>query len=147
MSRKNLCCILAAALIASALSACGANNSTSSANSPSGTASSSSSESSQEVSAESEHTEAFMPNFDEDPYTVHFQYVVASEGADQQLVVDALNEITLSQLNMNVELIPQTIGTWNSTISMMLASNEPLDLFLDGAGSFSTYIESGYVRN
>lgn len=48
---------------------------------------------------------------------------------------------------MNVELIPQTIGTWNSTISMMLASNEPLDLFLDGAGSFSTYIESGYVRN
>ena len=34
---------------------------------------------SEESGAEGEGTAVYTPNFDEDPYTVHFQYLVAAE--------------------------------------------------------------------
>lgn len=64
-----------------------------------------------------------------------------------QGVRDAINELTLSEMNMEVDLIPLTMGAWTTNISMMLAANEPLDLFLCGSGNFSTFIQSGYLRN
>lgn len=134
------------------LASCGNSSSTSSSSGTSSSSTTSTAASSSEAGdASSEEastaSSAWEPNFDEDPYTIHFQYCVAKEGADQQAVVDALNEVTLAELNMNVDLIPQTYGTWAQTISMMLTANEPLDLFLASSSSFATFIDSGYVRD
>ena len=53
----------------------------------------------------------------------------------------------MEELNMHVDLMPLTMGAWAQTLSMTLAANEPLDLFLGSSGSFGTYIESQYVRD
>ena len=145
MSKKILGCLLVAAMITSAFSSCGNSSSNTSSSSGSESSSSSSSSSSEAESSSETSSAAWEPNFDEEPYTVYFQYCVAAESSGQQAVSDALNELTLKELNMNVELIPQTMGTWTTNMSMILAANEPLDLFLSGSGSFGTYIESGYV--
>lgn len=145
MSKKVLGCLLVAAMITSAFSSCGNSSSNTSSSSGSESSSSSSSSSSEAESSSETSSAAWEPNFDEEPYTVYFQYCVAAESSGQQAVSDALNELTLKELNMNVELIPQTMGTWTTNMSMILAANEPLDLFLSGSGSFGTYIESGYV--
>lgn len=145
MSKKVLGCLLVAAMITSAFSSCGNSSSNTSSSSGSESSSSSSSSSFEAESSSETSSAAWEPNFDEEPYTVYFQYCVAAESSGQQAVSDALNELTLKELNMKVELIPQTMGTWTTNMSMILAANEPLDLFLSGSGSFGTYIESGYV--
>ncbi len=148
MKKKLLCVTLVAAMMVSALASCG-NSGSGSGNSSDNTSKESSESSvsaSEESGAEGEGTAVYTPNFDEDPYTVHFQYLVAAEGTADQ-VETALNEVTAKELNMNVELIPQTFGTWATTLSMILAANEPLDLFIAGSGNFATYMESGYILN
>jgi len=86
-------------------------------------------------------------NFDEPPYEINFLYWVASEGANQQKVAEAVSELALRELNMSVNLIPMTIGTYFAQISLMLAANESLDLFPVMSNNFSTYIESQYIVN
>lgn len=86
-------------------------------------------------------------NFDEDPYEINYLYLVAQEGANQGKVAQAVSDRALEELNMTVNLIPMTFGTYNQQIAMMLAANEPLDIFLSFSTSFSTYIESQYVVN
>ncbi|MDR1971920.1 MAG: ABC transporter substrate-binding protein [Treponema sp.] len=83
----------------------------------------------------------------EAPYELSFQYLVAAEGANQAKVAEAVNALALKELNMRVKLIPMTLGTWASQIPMMLAANEPLDLFVAASNNFSTYIDSQYVVN
>lgn len=84
---------------------------------------------------------------DEEPYTIHYQYLVAQEGPDQDAVEAAVDELAMKELNMHVDLIPLTFGNWNSQLSMMLASGEPLDIFTGTSSQFSTYIDSDYVVN
>ena len=86
-------------------------------------------------------------DYDSDPYEVNYLYLVAMEGADQSAVNDALNELMLSELNMTINTIPMTFGTYNSQISLMLSSGEPLDVFPGMAAQFATYIESDYIEN
>jgi putative aldouronate transport system substrate-binding protein len=86
-------------------------------------------------------------NFEEPPYEVNFMYLVAAEGPNQGKVQDAVNALALKELNMKVRMIPMTFGSFFSQISMMLAANEPLDLFPTFSNNFSTYIESQYVVN
>ena len=135
MSKKVLCTLLVAAMAASTFVSCGSSSSNGGSSSSSKTESSgssssaSASESESEASSEDTSTAAYTPNFDEDPYTIHFQYCVAAEGSGQQGVQDAVDALALKELNMHVELIPQTMGTWATTLSMTLAANEPLDLY------------------
>jgi putative aldouronate transport system substrate-binding protein len=82
-----------------------------------------------------------------DPYEVNFLYLVAQEGSDQQKVNDAVNTLTKEKLNMTVNMIPMTFGTFSTQLSMMLASNEPLDLFPAFGANYATYINSSYVVN
>ena len=152
MMKKILCGLLAASLAAGALVSCGSDGGSSSSSGSSGTESSASaSESSEESSSSSGETStasgAYTPNFDEEPYTVHFQYLITVESGDQQLVNDKINELAMEALNMQVELIPQTMGTWQTTLPMMLAAGEPLDFFVGTSNTFGTYIESGYMNN
>ena len=151
MKKRVLCSLLAALMAAAALVSCDSGeSSTPASDSGSTPASDSGAEDSGELASEGDSGEAsasagYTPNFDEEPYTVYFQYCVAVEGGGQDAVEAAVNELALKEMNMNVELIPQTMGTWTTNLSMMLAANEPLDLFLNGSGNFSTFIQSGYM--
>lgn len=112
MMKKILCGLLAASLAAGALVSCGNDGGSSSSSGSSGTESSASaSESSEESGSSSEETSTasagYTPNFDEEPYTVHFQYLITVESGDQQLVNDKINELAMEALNMQVELIPK----------------------------------------
>jgi putative aldouronate transport system substrate-binding protein len=84
---------------------------------------------------------------EEAPYEVNFLYVVAAEGPNQAKVQEAVNALALKELNMKVKLIPMTIGAWIAQVPMMLAANEPLDLFPVGSTSFPAYIEAQYILN
>ena len=147
MKKRVLCSILASMMAAAALVSCNGGGNSSTASTGDSSTETSTSDSSTESTGEEESSEtaAYVPNFDEDPYTVHFQYCVAVEGAGFDNVQAAVNELALSEMNMEVDLIPQTMGTWTTNLSMMLAANEPLDLFLNGSGNFATFIESGYM--
>ncbi len=86
-------------------------------------------------------------DFDGDPYEVHFMYLVAAEGADQDQIAAKANELTMENLNMTVDMIPMTFGGYYSTISTSLAANEPLDMMPTFSSNFPTYIDSGYLVN
>ncbi len=137
MMKKILCGLLAASLAAGALASCGSDGGSSSSSGSSGTESSASASESGESGSSSGETSTasggYTPNFDEEPYTVHFQYLITVESGDQQLVNDKINELAMEALNMQVELIPQTMGTWQTTLPMMLAAGEPLDFFVGPA--------------
>lgn len=131
MKLKRLCSLLLAALLVAALFAgCsgGGNESSKPAN-----------------STASGDTASTGINFDEEPYEINYLYIVAQEGANQKKVAEAVNELALKELNMKVNLIPMTMGTYNSQMSMMLAAGEPLDIFPTFSQNFSTYIESQYL--
>lgn len=145
MMKKILCGLLAACLAAGALVSCGndGGNTSSSGSSESESSASASGDSGETSTASSGYT----PNFDEEPYTVHMQYMVAQEGKDQQQVFDTINEMALSELNMQVEFTPQSWGTWATNMPMMLAAGEAMDLYFNTATTFGTYIQSGYMAN
>lgn len=129
MLKRILASLLATMMIVSCFAGC--NNSSSSSKSDSG----------------SESTTSSGINFDEDPYEVNYLYLVAQEGSGQEAVSKAVSDLALKEINMTVNLIPMTFGTYNSQISMMLASNEPLDIFPGMANQFATYIDSQYIVN
>lgn len=86
-------------------------------------------------------------DFDEDPYEINYLYLVSQEGPSQGKVNQAVNDLALKELNMTVNMIPMTFGTYNQQLTMMLAANEPLDIFPTMSNNFSTFIESQYVVN
>ena len=53
----------------------------------------------------------------------------------------------MKEMNMHVDLNAMTFGAYSTTISMLLAANEPLDLFLSMSNTFATNISSGYIRD
>ena len=61
---------------------------------------------------------------DEEPYTLYFAYQVSKEGPNQQKVNEAVSELTIEALNIDVQLVPLTAGTYNTQMPMMLAANE-----------------------
>jgi putative aldouronate transport system substrate-binding protein len=73
--------------------------------------------------------------------------MVAAEGSGQQDVNEAVNQLAQDKVNMKVNMIPMTFGTYISQMSMMLASGEALDLFPSFSNNFATYIESQYIVN
>ena len=82
-----------------------------------------------------------------DPYHVTFMYLNISEGEGYDEVSAAVNELSLSEINMETELLPVSYGTWASTLQTMLASNEQLDLFMDTINNAPTSIVSGYIAD
>jgi putative aldouronate transport system substrate-binding protein len=161
MKRRFLSTILVLALILSAFAGCSSASSSSSASatSTSSAASSSSKSTSAASSAASESSssgtgelgteEHAMSIVDKtgDPYEVNFMYMVAGEGSDQEKVNQAVSDLAKERINMTVNMIPMTFGTYNNQISMMLASNEALDCFVAFSSSYSTYINSQYIVN
>ncbi len=83
----------------------------------------------------------------EEPYHATLMYFVASDSKDQSLVNDAVNKLAKEQLNMTIDLIPITIGSYMQQIQLMLSGGESLDVFPIFANNASTYVESQYVVN
>ncbi|MDN4480562.1 ABC transporter substrate-binding protein [Demequina muriae] len=81
----------------------------------------------------------------DEPYTVNYAYMTVF-GDPTQAVKDAVNELTMEELNMKVNLIPVTFADYFSQLPLKLASGtDPLDityLFAQDAGSF---IDAGYL--
>ncbi len=86
-------------------------------------------------------------DFDADPYTVNYLYLVAAEGTDQAAVNAAVDELAMKELNMHVNLIPMTYGAYMTQLNMMLAANEDLDIFPAMSFQFANFIESQYIVN
>ncbi len=80
----------------------------------------------------------------DEPYTVNFAYHAPKEG-NQKEVNELINELTMKELNMKVNLIPLTWDTYNSKLPMMLASREPIDITFAFAFSMPSFIDGGYI--
>ena len=153
MIKKQTAAVLVAGLTMAILAGCGSSGTGDSAGQSSSmtaagitSADSGSSESADAAGSEAAGGES-SAKVDGGGYTVHYMYLVAQEGTDQDAVEKAVDELAMKELNMHVDLIPMTFGTWNSQLPMMLASGEPLDIFIGLSNQFSSYIDSGYVVN
>ncbi len=80
----------------------------------------------------------------EEPYTVHFAYHAPKEG-NQQEVNELINELTMRDLNMKVNLIPLGWDTYNSKFPIMLASGEPIDISFAFSFSMASFLDGGYI--
>lgn len=132
--------LLTLILLAGLLGGCGGNDtggSGAASSAPGGTSS----------AAPSETGGSSDVNFDEEPYEINYLYYVSSDSPNQSAVSQAVSDLALQELNMTVNLIPMTFGTYDSQISLLLAANEPLDIFPTYSKNFATYIESGYLVN
>lgn len=78
------------------------------------------------------------------PYTVNFAYHAPKEG-NQAEVNERINELTMRDLNMKVNLMPITWDTYNSKMPMMLAAQEPIDISFVFAFSLPSFIDQGYI--
>lgn len=146
MKKRILCAVMAAGMMALSMSACGNDSSTSSTE-ESTTGSSSESASTDGESSESSGSASAI-DMEGEPYTVHFMYLNQTEGESYTAVTEAANALALEEINMNIDFIPVTFGIASSTLQMMLAANEPLDLFLTSSGAtLPSYIEAGYILN
>ena len=142
MKKRFVISVLVVSLLSALCSGC---------NTPTTAGESSASGEETEVSLLSDQSEsessADTQSIDGEGYTVRFMYMVASESSGQDAVAEAVDTLSMEELSMHTELIPITIGAYNSTISMTLASNEPLDLLPVVSTMYSSHISSGYVRN
>lgn len=84
-------------------------------------------------------------NFDEEPYEATLMYWAASDPRDLEAVEAAFNELTLEQLNIKVNLMPLTLGTYTQQIQMILSSDDALDIFPYFGSSMGNYIDADYL--
>ena len=84
-------------------------------------------------------------DFDEEPYEATLMYWVANDVRDVDSVEAVLNELTLTQLNIKVDLMPLTLGTYGQQIQMVLSSDDALDIFPYWGSNMGSYIDAEYL--
>ena len=135
MKKRSVLSLLLASLLTLSLTSCQDSGESSTAEtSPANNSSSSSEES---VSSESE----------EEPYLIHMVLTVAAEGTGSDAVRQAVNELALRELNMEVDINMQTLGTLSQTLNMQMAANEELDVVPIPSTMLTSSIDSGYLLN
>ncbi|QHT59783.1 ABC transporter substrate-binding protein [Paenibacillus lycopersici] len=70
-------------------------------------------------------------------------YFPGGEQKDVALVEDAMNKLLKDKINATVKIHEVDWGNWGQKINLMVASGEPFDLVLTGAGDYSTYVAQG----
>lgn len=146
-AKRLISLLLALAMIVALFAACGGSGDNSSASSTGSTSSESTDAENGGDAQEGEEGEASTAAVDGEGYEVNYLYLVAQEGTNQSKVNQAVSELAEKELNMKVNMIPMTFGTYASQLAMMLAAGEPLDIFPGMADQFATYIESEYIVN
>jgi len=72
--------------------------------------------------SKSSQTTDASTNFDEEPYQVNYLHCLAQKSPNQSKDNQAVNELASKDLNMTVNLIPVTWGTYFEQISVERAS-------------------------
>lgn len=134
--KKRLALLLALALGVSALAGCGGNSNDNGSSAGNGSA---------EGEAGDIGSADVEIDFDEEPYEATLMYWVGNDARDVESVEKALNELTLSQLNIKVHLMPQTLGTYFQQIQMVLSSNDDLDILPFFSSNMGSYIDAEYL--
>ena len=83
-----------------------------------------------------------LPALAEDPVELVVAYV-CSEPADQQLVIDAMNEILLARYNLKIRTIVPNFSNYVQQLTLLLSSNEQLDIFSELGARFSSDVANG----
>ena len=104
-------------------------------------------EKTEEVSSAASEKEESEYFYDGKGYKAVLVYVAGADAPEQDCISEAFNELTKKELNMEVELMPMTLGTWISQVPMMLAGNEQIDLMPMWSTSAATYIASDYIED
>lgn len=141
--KKKLVALLLATTMVLSLVACGGSNGND--NAPAGTeeseGSSESTESSDTSNASAEDTD------NGDIYEVVMQYpTLGTTPADIQMVEDAINERTESEIGVHVTLYPGSAFDLNNTSNLMISSGEKLDLLMSMfEGGIASYVNKGQL--
>lgn len=145
MKKKLVSAIVVAAMAAGLLAGCGsssAGNSTGSTSTDSSISASTTNSSAQASSGGNSSSEA--------PYNVRMLFclpaTVPSSDAIQR-VQDAMNKLTLKNLNMTVSLEFITFATYQDQLNLALSSNEDYDIFTAVSGYCSSWVSSGYLTD
>ena len=136
MKKRLFAAILAASLSAAALASCGGSGSSSSTNNPNASGSGSSTASTESGTSDSE-----------EPYTITMAYIGASDQPDYQEVMDAINELTMNELNMKFDGIQMSYGDYQDRQRLMLTGGEKLDLLVVFTGNCVSYVSQNLLIN
>lgn len=81
-----------------------------------------------------------------DPTEIVMTYITLGQvPADLQMIEDAVNEISIREINVKVTLFPIAIFELASQPSLMISSGEKLDLLLLFLGTGPTYVNKGQL--
>jgi len=89
---------------------------------------------------------ASEPANDGDSYRIVFAHL-GTEQEDHAKVIAAINELTLSELNMTFETIAMAFGEYQEKLNLMLAGGDPLDILPVYYTQASSYISAGQIVN
>lgn len=145
---KKLTALVLAFLLASAtLLGCGGQGSSDASKASSTTAENQSQEEKTTEATQKEETTSGSEEA-EAPYNVRMIFCIPNEVPDKaavQRINDAMNKITLRDLNMTVSLEFTTFATYNDQITLALSSGEDYDLFTSIASRCPSWVNSGYL--
>ena len=135
MKKRLFASILIAALTAASFASCGG----------SGNSGSTSSGSESQTSGSSAAAES--GSSDEAPYAITMAYLGGSEQTDYQEVMDAINELTMKELNMTFEGVQLGFGDFTDKLRLMLTGGDKLDVLFTFATQASAYVSQNLVIN
>ena len=95
-----------------------------------------------------ESTQGEAASGSEDVYTVDMYLSIPSEvpkGMDR--VLEKVNEITMKELNMKLNLTYISFATATTQMPLMLSSGEEFDIYFGGSATAPSYVNSGYLMN
>ncbi len=95
-----------------------------------------------------ESTQGEAASESEDAYTVDMYLSIPSEvpkGMDR--VLEKVNEITMKELNMKLNLTYISFATATTQMPLMLSSGEEFDIYFGGSATAPSYVNSGYLMN
>lgn len=78
-------------------------------------------------------------------YEATLMYWAANDARDVQHVEDALNELSVPEINVKIHLQPVTLGTYTQQIQMILSSDDDLDIFPLYGSNAGNYVDAGYM--
>ncbi|MGN6713050.1 ABC transporter substrate-binding protein [Anaerocolumna jejuensis] len=81
----------------------------------------------------------------EEPYEATLMYWAGNDARDLKSVEAAFNELTMTQLNMKVNLMPVTLGTYAQQIQMVMSSDDKMDILPIYGSDVGPYVEAGYL--